>query len=56
MSSTDLVLLLLLDIVVAFLIAKYQQNNGYTFYKSFAGALIGMIGLTMLAIKGWNAL
>ncbi|MGB0887127.1 MAG: hypothetical protein ACPGSL_03295 [Vicingaceae bacterium] len=56
MDSTTLLLLFLLDVVVAFLIAKYQQNNGYTFYKSFFGALIGVIGLTLLGIKGWNAL
>ncbi|MDG1475959.1 MAG: hypothetical protein P8Q14_02320 [Vicingaceae bacterium] len=56
MDNITLLFLFLLDIVIAFLIAKYQQNNGYTFYKSFVGALIGMIGLTLLAIKGWNAL
>jgi len=52
----DLLLLLGLDIIIAFLIAKYQQNNGYTFYKSFIGAMIGVIGLTLLGLKGWNAL
>lgn len=56
MGVTMLLLLFGADIFIAFLIAKYQQNNGYTFYKSFVGALIGMIGLTLLAIKGWNAL
>jgi len=56
MDRIDLLLLLGLDVVIAFLIAKYQQNNGYTFYKSFIGAMIGVIGLTLLAINGWNAL
>jgi hypothetical protein len=56
MDRIDLLVLLFLDIIVAFLIAKYQQKYGYTFYKSFIGALIGMIGLTLLGIKGWNAL
>jgi len=56
MDRTDLLMLLVLDIAIAFLIAKYQQKNGYTFYKSFIGTMIGLIGLTLLAIKGWNAL
>jgi len=49
-------ILLIIDILIAYLIAKYQQANGYTFSKSFIGALIGMIGLTLLAIKGLDAL
>lgn len=56
MDRVDLLLLLILDIIVSLLIAKYQQNNGYSFWKSFIGAMIGMIGLTLLGIKGWNAL
>jgi hypothetical protein len=56
MDRIDLLMLLVLDIVIAILIAKYQQKNGYTFSKSFIGAMIGVIGLTLLAIKGWNAL
>jgi len=56
MDRTTLLILLALDILIAYLIAKYQQTNGYTFSKSFIGALIGMIGLTLLAIKGWSAM
>lgn len=56
MDRVDLFILLVLDLVIAYLIARYQQKNGYTFYKSFIGAIIGIIGLTLLAIKGWNAL
>ena len=56
MDRVDLLILLVLDLVIAYLIARYQQKNGYTFYKSFIGAIIGIIGLTLLAIKGWNAL
>ncbi len=56
MSSTTILLIFVLDVVLAFGIAKYQQNNGYTFTKSFVGALIGLVGLTLLAIKGLNAM
>jgi len=56
MDRVYLLILLVLDLVIAYLIARYQQKNGYTFYKSFIGAIIGIIGLTLLAIKGWNAL
>ena len=56
MDRIELLLLLLLDIVIAYLIARNKKKNGYTFYKSFIGAVIGVIGLTLLAIKGWNAL
>lgn len=56
MDRTTLIVLLVLDVLVAFAIAKYKQNNGYSFLTSFIGALIGMIGLTLLGVKGWNAL
>jgi hypothetical protein len=56
MDKVELLLLFLFDVVIALLIARYQQKNGYTFYKSFTGAMIGVIGLTLLAVKGWNAL
>lgn len=56
MSNTTLIILLLLNILVAYLIAKYKQANGYSFSTSFIGALIGIVGLTLLAIKGWKAL
>jgi len=48
--------LIALNILVAFLFAKYKQANSYSFTTSFIGALIGVIGLTLLGIKGWNAL
>jgi len=56
MDKLELFFLLLLDVVVALLIAQYQHKNGNTFYKNFTGTLIGVIGLTLLTIKGWNAL
>ncbi|MEJ6737232.1 MAG: hypothetical protein QNK84_09355 [Flavobacteriales bacterium] len=56
MTNTVLIILLLLNFLIAFIIAKYKQANGYSFSTSFIGALIGVIGLTLLAIKGWNAL
>jgi len=52
MDGLTLILLLGADILIAYLIAKYQQSNGYTFSKSFIGAIIGIIGLTLLLIKG----
>ena len=42
----------MIDIVLAYLIANYQRSNGYSFGKSFFGALIGLLGLTLLAVKG----
>jgi len=56
MERRGLLILLGLDLLIAFFIAKYQQKNGYTFYKSFVGAILGVIGLTLLGIKGWIAL
>ena len=53
MSYTSLITLLILDIFIAFLIAKYQQNNGYKLANSFVGVLIGLIGLTALGIKAY---
>jgi len=50
MDTSSLILFLFLDITLAFLIAKYQQSNGYTFLKSFISALIGVIGLTLLGL------
>jgi hypothetical protein len=44
-------LLITLAIILAFLIAKYQQRNGYKFTNTFIGSLIGLIGLTLLLIK-----
>lgn len=47
-----LLLLFAPAIFIAYLIGKYQQSNGYSFFKSFIGALIGLIGLTLLLLKG----
>jgi hypothetical protein len=44
-------ILLLLDVFFAYLIANYQRSNGYSFKKSFIGALIGLIGLTLLTMQ-----
>lgn len=44
---------MLADVVLAILIAKYQQNNGYKFINSFIGSLIGVIGLTALCLKAY---
>ena len=53
MSYTTLVFFFMLDVLLAVLIAKYQQNNGYKFINSFVGALIGLIGLTALGLKAY---
>ena len=53
MSYSTLIMFFVLDVVVALLIAKYQQNNGYKFTNSFIGVLIGLIGLTALGIKAY---
>jgi hypothetical protein len=42
-----------MDVLIAYLIAKYQEANGYTFSKSFIGALIGIVGLTLLGVNAW---
>jgi len=39
-------------VVLALIIARYQQQNGYSFKKSFIGALLGLTGLAALIIKG----
>lgn len=53
MSTTFWILILLFDLAAAYLIANYQKANGFTFSKSFIGALIGMLGLSLLGVKGW---
>ena len=53
MNLSFWIILLTIDIVAAYLIANYQKSNGFTFSKSFIGALIGIIGLTLLGVKGW---
>jgi len=50
MKYSTLILFLLADVVAAFLIAKYQQKNGYKLLNSFIGILIGLIGLTVLGL------
>ncbi|MCO6500010.1 MAG: hypothetical protein J5I47_06485 [Vicingus serpentipes] len=53
MDYTTLTSFFIIDIFLAFLIAKYQQQNGYKFSNSFVGTLIGLIGLTWLGIKAY---
>jgi hypothetical protein len=53
MSYTTLFFYFILDVILAFLIAKYQQKNGYKFGNSFVGVLIGLIGLTALGLKAY---
>jgi hypothetical protein len=53
MDTSAWLIFLLVDVLIAYLIANYQRANGYSFGKSFFGALIGMLGLTLLAVKGW---
>lgn len=43
-----------IDITLAYLIANYQRTNGYSFWKSFIGALIGLIALSLLALKAFS--
>ncbi|MCB9361690.1 MAG: hypothetical protein H6587_08920 [Flavobacteriales bacterium] len=50
-TPTHFWLLIVADVILAILIAKYQQRNGYKFINTFIGSLIGLIGLTMLLIK-----
>lgn len=56
MNLIQWIILLSGIILIAVIIAKYQQRNGYSFGKSLIGALIGLIGLTLLALKAINAL
>ena len=53
MGNDFWVIIFTIDIFIAYLIAKYQHANGYTFYKTFVGALIGIVGLTILGVKAW---
>lgn len=47
---------LITNIAIAFAIGKYQQrNSGYSFSKTFFGALIGLTGLTLLAYKAFTS-
>ena len=48
--------LILVDIILAIIIAKYQQKNGYKFINTLIGTTIGLIGLTMLLIKMYSEL
>jgi hypothetical protein len=48
------VVISLLILLVAYLIGNYQKANGYSFYKSFVGALMGLIGLALLAYKAFG--
>jgi hypothetical protein len=50
-TPTNFWLLMISDVVLAILIAKYQQRNGYKFINTLIGTLIGLIGLTLLLIK-----
>tara|TARA_B100000809_G_scaffold146995_1_gene144534 strand:- start:24085 stop:24255 length:171 start_codon:yes stop_codon:yes gene_type:complete len=52
MDTSTWLIIFIVDILIAYLIANYQKANGYTFVKSFFGALIGVLGLTLLAVKG----
>ena len=53
MSNFFWIVVIIVDVLISYLIAKYQQANGYTFSKSFIGALIGVIGLTLLGVNAW---
>ena len=52
MSTTTWIIVFIIDVIIAYLIANYQKKNGYSFGKSFFGALIGLLGLTLLVVKG----
>ncbi len=54
MSTGVIAAIFITDLVIAYLIGNYQRSNGYTFRKSFIGALIGMIGLSLLVIKAFS--
>jgi hypothetical protein len=56
METSTWLIVLIVDILIAYLIANYQKSNGFTFIKSFIGALIGILGLTLLAVKGMLSL
>jgi hypothetical protein len=56
MDTSAWLIFLLVDVLIAYLIANYQKSNGFTFIKSFIGALIGILGLTLLAVKGMLSL
>jgi len=51
MTPNSFLILILVNIAIAFGIAKYQQKNGYKLLNSFIGAFIGLIGLTFLVLK-----
>ncbi|WP_170227973.1 hypothetical protein [Vicingus serpentipes] len=53
-TPTNFWLLISADIILAILIAKHQQRNGYKFINTFIGSLIGLVGLTMLLIKMYS--
>jgi hypothetical protein len=53
-TPTNFWLLICADIILAILIAKYQQRNGYKFINTFIGSTIGLIGLTVLLIKMYS--
>jgi len=53
MPYSTLIILLVVDVFLAVIIARYQQQNGYKFANSFVGALLGLIGLTLLGIKAY---
>ena len=53
-TPTNFWILISADIILAILIAKYQQRNGYKFINTFIGSLIGLVGLTMLIIKMYS--
>jgi hypothetical protein len=52
MDTTTWLIVLAVDVLIAYLIANYQKSNGFSFTSSFVGALIGVFGLTLLAVKG----
>jgi hypothetical protein len=56
MDTTTWLIVLAVDVLIAYLIANYQKENGYSFGKSLVGALIGLLGLTLLAVKGMLSL
>ncbi|MCB0402699.1 MAG: hypothetical protein KDD41_11485 [Flavobacteriales bacterium] len=41
-------------LILSYIIGKYQQSQGYSFSKSFIGALIGLTGLALLAYKAFS--
>ena len=53
-TITNFWILIIVDITLAIIIAKYQQKNGYKFINTLIGSTIGLIGLSMLLIKMYS--